>query len=79
MLDSILNKMCVLQDATEPMREGKGTQIQPVAPERAVEDPEAKAEDMKAVLQAMGSGGLEGVKRMLANMDTTPRGHLGGF
>ena len=57
MLDSILNKICVLQVATEPPREGKGTQIQPVAPERVVEDSEAKAEELKAVLEAMGSGG----------------------
>ena len=72
MLDSMLNKICVLQVATEATREAKGTGIQPVAPERVVEDSEKQAQKTMAVLQAMGSGGLEGVKRMLAQLLPTP-------
>ena len=73
MLDSMLNTICVLQVATEATPEAKGTGIKPFAPERVVEDSEAKAEELKAVLEAMGSGGLEGVPRMLAQLDPTPR------
>ena len=72
MLDSMLNKICVLQVATEATREAKGTGIQPFALDRVVENSEAKAEELKAVLEAMGSGGLQGVARMLAKLLPTP-------
>ena len=68
MIDSILNKFCVLQAATEGAKDTKGTQIQPAAPKGLVEDPEKQAEQAKALLEALGSGGIEGVATMVAKL-----------
>ena len=68
MIDSILNKFCVLQVATEGTADSKGIQIQPAPPQGLVEDPEQQGERAKALLEALGSGGIEGVAAMVAKL-----------
>ena len=59
----------MLQVETEPPAQTKGTKIQPAPAKSMEENPEQQAEMTKALLEALGSGGVDGVKRMLQKFE----------